>query len=113
MFSFQLPLLALLAANRQGDSSGDAGRVALLAMMIRPPIVGLLMALAIAKQESPARFFKNPDARRVLKGLSKQDVRRLERLDDAISELQRVIDDVQDAPVRARRAAAGKRAARK
>jgi len=70
MFSFQLPLLALLAANRQGDSSGDAGRVALLAMMIRPPIVGLLMALAIAKQESPARFFKNPDARRVLQHLA-------------------------------------------
>jgi hypothetical protein len=46
-------LLALLAANRFGDSSGDAGRAALLAMTIRPPMMGLLVALMVAKKKAP------------------------------------------------------------
>jgi hypothetical protein len=46
-------MLALLAANRLGDSSGDAARAALLAMTIRPPMMGLLVALVVAKKKAP------------------------------------------------------------
>jgi hypothetical protein len=57
---FSTPLLALLMANRLGDSSGDAGRVALLAMMIRPPMMGLLIAMMVAKQKAiPKPVFSN------------------------------------------------------
>jgi hypothetical protein len=48
--NFPLPLLALLVAQRQGDSPNDAGRIALLAMTVRPPMVGLMLALAMSKQ---------------------------------------------------------------
>ncbi len=47
-----IPLLALLMANRLGDSSSDSGRVALLAMTIRPAMMGLLVALMVAKQRA-------------------------------------------------------------
>jgi len=47
-----LPVLALLMANRLGDSSSDSGRAALLAMMIRPPMMGLLVAIMVAKQKA-------------------------------------------------------------
>jgi hypothetical protein len=47
-----LPVLALLMANRLGDSSSDSGRAALLAMMIRPPMMGLLIAIMVAKQSA-------------------------------------------------------------
>ncbi len=50
--NFSLPLLALLMANRLGDSSSDSGRAALLAMMIRPPMMGLLIAIMVAKQSA-------------------------------------------------------------
>jgi len=46
-------MLALLMAQRQGDSSNDAGRIALMAMLIRPPMLGLLLALTMAKQAAP------------------------------------------------------------
>jgi len=51
--NFPLPMLALLVAQRQGDSANDAGRIALLAMLIKPPRLGLLMALALSKQAAP------------------------------------------------------------
>lgn len=51
--NFPLPLLALLVAQRQGDSANDAGRIALMAMLIRPPMLGLLLALTMAKQAAP------------------------------------------------------------
>jgi PASTA domain-containing protein len=50
--NFSLPMLALLMANRLGDSSSDSGRAALLAMMIRPPMMGLLIAIMVAKQKA-------------------------------------------------------------
>jgi hypothetical protein len=50
--NFSLPMLALLMANRLGDSSSDSGRAALLAMMIRPPMMGLLVAIMVAKQKA-------------------------------------------------------------
>lgn len=50
--NFTLPLLALLMANRLGDSASDSGRAALLAMMIRPPMMGLLIAIMVAKQKA-------------------------------------------------------------
>jgi hypothetical protein len=50
--NFTLPLLALLMANRLGDSASDSGRAALLAMMIRPPMMGLLIAIMVARQKA-------------------------------------------------------------
>ena len=50
--NFSLPLLALLMANRLGDSASDSGRAALLAMMIRPPMMGLLIAIMVARQKA-------------------------------------------------------------
>jgi len=50
--NFSTPLLALLAANRMGDSSSDSGRVAMLAMMIRPPMMGLMIAMMVARQKA-------------------------------------------------------------
>jgi hypothetical protein len=50
--NFSLPLLALLMANRLGDSASDSGRAALLAMMVRPPMMGLLIAIMVAKQSA-------------------------------------------------------------
>ena len=50
--NFSLPVLALLMANRLGDSASDSGRAALLAMMIRPPMMGLLIAIMVAKQKA-------------------------------------------------------------
>lgn len=44
------PLLALFSAQRLGDSPSDAGRIALISLMIRPPIFGLLIAMIMAKQ---------------------------------------------------------------
>ena len=52
MNSSLLPVLALLMANRLGDSSSDSGRAALLAMMIRPPMMGLLIAIMVASQKA-------------------------------------------------------------
>ena len=51
MYNFTMPLLTMLLANRMGDSSSDAGRVALLSMMIRPPL-GLFIALMMARQNA-------------------------------------------------------------
>jgi len=51
--NFPLPLLALMMAQRQGDSSNDAGRIALMSMLIRPPMMGLMLALVMAKQAAP------------------------------------------------------------
>ena len=52
MNSSLLPVLALLMANRLGDSSSDSGRAALLAMMVRPPMMGLLIAIMVASQKA-------------------------------------------------------------
>jgi hypothetical protein len=58
--NFPIPLLALLMANRLGDSSSDAGRIALMSMMIRPPMMGLLIAMVMAKQAAkPAPVSNN------------------------------------------------------
>jgi len=46
-----IPLFALLAARQANDSSADSGRVALLSMMVRPPM-GLLLGLVMARQAS-------------------------------------------------------------
>ena len=35
-----LPVFALLLAQRQGDSTPDAGRAALIAALVRPPLLG-------------------------------------------------------------------------
>ena len=50
--NFSLPVLALLMANRLGDSSSDSGRAALLAMMFRPQMMGLLIAIMVARQKA-------------------------------------------------------------
>ena len=50
--NLSIPLLALVMANRMGDSSSDSGRAALLAMMIRPPMTGLLVAMLVAARKA-------------------------------------------------------------
>jgi hypothetical protein len=109
MFNFPLPLLALLVANRAGDSSEDAGRVALLAMLIRPPMMGLLVAMELAKQATGV--LKEPVVRRALKGLSSKDARRWKQLETAVLDLQRTIEDVRDGsrPARSRSRKPGKK----
>ena len=63
MLNFPIPLLALVAANRAGDSPGDAGRVALMSMMLRPPILGLLVAMTMARQAAkPKPVISNSSA---------------------------------------------------
>jgi hypothetical protein len=47
-------LLALLVAQRANDSATDAGRIALMSMVIKPPMMGLLFAVMMAKQAAPA-----------------------------------------------------------
>jgi hypothetical protein len=58
---FPIALLAVAAAQRQGGSSNDAGRAALVATMIRPPMLGLLMAISLSKPEpAPPKIGKGP-----------------------------------------------------
>jgi hypothetical protein len=52
--NFPTPLFALLAARQANDSPADAGRVALVSMVAKPPILGLLLAVVMAKQAAPA-----------------------------------------------------------
>ena len=92
--NFSIPLLALLMANKKGDSPSDSGRAALMAMMIRPPMMGLLVATVIARQA--ALLLKDPVVQRALRGLSRKDVRPMRQLEDAVRELHRAVDDVRD-----------------
>ena len=87
-------LLARLAANRQGDSSSDAGRVSLIATMTRPPVTGLLVATVIAREAK--LFLEAPDVQRALKGLTRKDERRLQQLEATVSALHRAVDGVRD-----------------
>jgi hypothetical protein len=47
-------LFALLAARQANDSPADAGRIALMSMVVKPPILGLLFAVVMAKQAAAA-----------------------------------------------------------
>ena len=96
--NFPIPLLALLAANRAGDSSSDAGRLALLAMMIRPPMMGLLMASMVAEKSAPPakRERGDPIVQQLLSALRKEDVRRLEQLEGAVVQVQYAIDNLRE-----------------
>jgi hypothetical protein len=49
-----IPLFALMAARQANDSPADAGRVALVSMLVRPPILGLLLGVVMARQASAA-----------------------------------------------------------
>ena len=92
--NFSTPLLALLAANRSGDSSADAGRVALMSLLIKPPMMGLLAATVIARE---ARLvLEDPTVRRALKGLTRKDAGRLRQLENAVWDLHRAVDGVRD-----------------
>jgi hypothetical protein len=51
--NFAIPLFALLAA-RQANDSADASRIALVSMVAKPPILGLLLAVAMIKPAPPA-----------------------------------------------------------
>src|SRR3954464_10527737 len=48
-----IPLFALMAARQANDSSADSGRIALVSMLVRPPIMGLVLGLVMARQASP------------------------------------------------------------
>ena len=87
--NFPIPLLALLAANRQGDASSDAGKISLKATMTRPPVTGLLVATVIAREAK--LFLEDPDVQRALKGLTRKDERRLRQLEAAVSALHRAV----------------------
>jgi len=52
--NFPIALFALLAARQANDSPADAGRIALVSMVVKPPILGLLLAVAMAKRAAPA-----------------------------------------------------------
>ena len=105
-------LLARLAANRQGDSSSDAGRVSLKATIIRPPVMGLLVATVIAREAK--LFLEDPDVQRALKGLTRKDERRLRQLEATVSALHRAVDGVRGrlASGRARKAVPSTRTGR-
>ena len=47
--NFPIPLFALLAARKANDSPADAGRIALVSMVVKPSILGLLLAVVMAK----------------------------------------------------------------
>ena len=51
--NFPVALFALLAARQANDSPADAGRIALVSMVMKPPILGLLLAVAMAKRAAP------------------------------------------------------------
>jgi hypothetical protein len=53
--NFPVALFALLAARQANDSPADAGRIALVSMVVKPPILGLLLAVAMAKRAAPAQ----------------------------------------------------------
>ena len=95
--NFSIPLLALLAANRLGDSAADAGRIALMSMLIRPPVLGLLIALSIARDTKPAEILKDPAVKLALEELTGKDARRMRQLEDAVSVLQRAVDNLRAA----------------
>jgi hypothetical protein len=52
--NFPIPLFALLAARQANDSPADAGRIALVSMLVRPQMLGLLLAIVMARQAAPA-----------------------------------------------------------
>lgn|SRR5215467_6476608 len=52
--NFPIALFALAAARQANDSPADAGRIALVSMLVKPPILGLLLAVTMAKQATPA-----------------------------------------------------------
>lgn len=52
--NFPIPLFALLAARQANDSPADAGRIALVSMAVKPPMLGLLLSAVMAKQAAPA-----------------------------------------------------------
>jgi hypothetical protein len=43
-----LPVFALLVAQRQGDSSSDAAKSALMAAVVKPPMAGLMIGMVMA-----------------------------------------------------------------
>jgi len=47
-------MFALLAARKSNDSPADAARIALVSMAVKPPIMGLLLGVTMAKQAAPA-----------------------------------------------------------
>jgi|SRR5580704_11200653 hypothetical protein len=53
--NFPVALFALLAARQANDSPADAGRIALVSMVAKPPILGLLLAVAMANRAAPAQ----------------------------------------------------------
>ena len=53
--NFPIPLFALLAARQAHDSPADTGRIVLMSMMIQPRILGLLLAVAMARHAAPAQ----------------------------------------------------------
>jgi hypothetical protein len=94
--NFPIPLLALLAARQANDSPADAGRISLKATMIRPPMMGLLVATVIAREAK--LFLEDPDVQRALKRLTMKDERRLLQLEDTVSALHRAVDRVRNRP---------------
>src|SRR5690242_14902375 len=50
-----IPLFPLLAARQANDSPADTARIALVSMLVRPAMLGLLLAVVMAKQASQAR----------------------------------------------------------
>ena len=52
--NFPMPMFGLLAARQAHDSAADAGRIALVSMLVKPPMLGLMLAVVMAKQATPA-----------------------------------------------------------
>jgi len=52
--NFPIPLFALMTARQANDSAADAGRIALVSMLVKPPMLGLLLAVVMAKRATPA-----------------------------------------------------------
>lgn len=47
-------MVALVAARQANDSSADAGRIALASMVVKPPMLGAMLGVFMAKQAAPA-----------------------------------------------------------
>jgi hypothetical protein len=56
---FPTPLFAVLAARRAHDSAADAGRIALVSMLIKPPILGLILAIVMARRAAQVALATN------------------------------------------------------
>jgi len=90
-----LPVFALLLAQRQGDSTPDAGRAALIAALVRPPLLGLLLAVSLSSQAP--KPLNATAIRRALKFMTKEDVKQIGKLIDAVRALHRAVRDANDA----------------